>query len=327
MKWSRRRTWAAVSVGVCGILLPAGIAGAGLASLTKASLPAKTSHDVKTLVAEENAVLAQLKAFEKLTASSSVTKWEGKLKAAEAAEAVGETALNADLAPRVSGTTTTTTSSSAAGLGLNASGFLAGSASPAPIPAGTPGKVTVVVTGQVNNTETSGGAHVPIIIRNDTSAAVGDIVVTGQALDSSGNVASTVSSDGTWPSVLQPGQAALAYVHSSAGTLPTNGSFKFSVQSSSDLSSVNLRIVSSSVSASSLPTNATITGQVINPSSSLVTGPNVGVFCFSSSGALTGDAEGQLGQATVSPGATATFSVETFLTCPTYLVGVNGTPG
>ena len=262
-----------------GFLLPAGIAGAGLASLTKASLPAKTSHDVKTLVADENAVLAQLKAFEKLTAGSSVTKWEGKLKAAEAAEAVGETALNADLVPRVSGTTTTT-SSSAAGLGLNASGFLAGSASPAPIPAGTPGKVTVVVTGQVNNTETSGGAHVPIIIRNDTTAAVGDIVVTGQALDSSGNVANTVSSDGTWPSVLQPGQAALAYVHSSAGTLPTDGSFKFSVQSSGDLSSVNLRIVSSSVSASSLPTNATITGQVINPSSSLVTGPERGHFLF-----------------------------------------------
>ena len=326
MKWSRRRTWAAAAVGLVGILLPAGIAGAGLAGLTKASLPAKTAHDVKVFVAEENAVLSQLKAFGKLSAGSSVTKWESKLKAAEAAQAAGETALGADLTPAVP-VTTTSAPSSASGEGLNASGLLAGSASPAPIPAGTPGKVTVVVVGQVNNSETSGGAHVPVIIRNDTSAAVGDIVVTGQALDSTGNVASTVSSDGTWPSVLQPGQAALAYVHSSVGTLPTGGTFKFTVQSSSDLSSVNLRIVQSSISPSSLPTNATITGEAINPSSSLVTSANVGVFCFSSSGALIGDAEGQLGQSTISPGTTANFSVETFMSCPTYLVGANGTPG
>ena len=73
------------------LLCATGTSAAEIAMQTKGSLPTKTSADAATLALREAAVIAELQAYAKLSAGSSVTSWEAKLNAAESAQATATT--------------------------------------------------------------------------------------------------------------------------------------------------------------------------------------------------------------------------------------------
>jgi len=96
-----------VAVSVTSTLLVTGVAFSATVTKTKSSLPARTSGDVSTLTARENAVATQLRAFSHLGKKVSVTQWEKQLKADESAELSAESTLNSDLATKPKSTTST----------------------------------------------------------------------------------------------------------------------------------------------------------------------------------------------------------------------------
>jgi hypothetical protein len=84
-----------------GFLLAAAIAGAGVAEAStgsiKANLPTKTTTDVQAMISSVNAVVSDLKAFQKLGKSASVGGVAAKLKADESAESTAASVVSADL--------------------------------------------------------------------------------------------------------------------------------------------------------------------------------------------------------------------------------------
>lgn len=94
----RLRSWKAL---VGGLLLAPTIAIIGVAgastSQTKATLPTKTSTDVQNLVTRENAVLADLKTFQKLGKTASVAAIAAKLKADVSAQSSAASVVANDL--------------------------------------------------------------------------------------------------------------------------------------------------------------------------------------------------------------------------------------
>ena len=99
MRLVRRVRVAAIVV--TGVLLcGSGVAVATVAGVTKGSLPSKTSADVASLTAKEQAVINQLNDFKHLGAGAPVTSWEAGLKVKEAAQSRAEASVNADLTPR-----------------------------------------------------------------------------------------------------------------------------------------------------------------------------------------------------------------------------------
>jgi hypothetical protein len=189
--------------------------------------------------------------------------------------------------------------------------------------------VAVVVVGPVNNSQGSGGANVPVVVRNNTGSTVASVDVSGPALDSTGKVIASGNSQGTYPSVLKPGQAALAFVYFQVGSvLPTDATFSFTVGSSpatsGPFSQVDFKVTQVNPASGSSPSDVILAGEATNPSSWAVSPVSVGIFCFSTSGALLSDTTDFLSQTTVNAGATGSFSTNTFGSCPSYLVGVNG---
>jgi len=92
-----------VTIAGSALILAALVSGASVAvaattGTTKVSLAAPTVRDVDVLVARENAVVAQLRAFQHLGKAAPVAQWEARLQATEAAQTTAEATLNADLA-------------------------------------------------------------------------------------------------------------------------------------------------------------------------------------------------------------------------------------
>jgi hypothetical protein len=170
---------------------------------------------------------------------------------------------------------------------------------------------------------------VPVIVRNNTTETVGNVDISGPALDSTGKVAASGDSQGTYPAVLKPGEPALAFVYFQVGcVIPANATFNFTVQSNTDItgpdSSVDFKMTQVNVAAGGSASNVTLVGEAVNPSSSPVAPVSVGIFCFSAAGALLSDFSDFTSQETVNPGAAGSFSTDMFRACTTYLVGVNG---
>jgi hypothetical protein len=97
-------------IGVMSVLLLPTVIGAA----TTGSLPSKTSGDVRTLIARENAVVTELRAFQHLGKNASVAQWESQLKAVETAQANATAVLNSDLVVKKPTTATSTPTTSSA---------------------------------------------------------------------------------------------------------------------------------------------------------------------------------------------------------------------
>lgn len=204
---------------------------------------------------------------------------------------------------------------------IKASGLLGGTATPT-IPAGDPGKVSVVVTGPVPTNQNS-GFSLPIIIRNNTAKTVGRVEVTGAARDATAKLIASGSSQGFVPVSMKSGEAALGYVYFSS-SVPSGVKFDFTVQSSGvetgTLSGASLKVVEANL------VGKTIVGTATNSTGKPLDGPlGVNLSCFDRSGALIGTSISFARPDKVEANGTATFQIDLFnQPCPTFLVGVRG---
>ncbi|KQQ28848.1 hypothetical protein [Frondihabitans sp. Leaf304] len=231
-----------------------------------------------------------------------------------------------------SGGTTTTTSSAAAKpaetkapaiAAFNVGGLLAGNAKPS-YPVGDAGKIAVV--GQATLVKDSiGAATLPIAYRNNTGKAVAHVDFTGAAR-AGGKLVATGQSQGSTPSVLQPGEIGFAFLYfDDASTLPDSGeTYEFTATSSAaDASSYN----TTGLTVTEQTNNGTsIVGSATNKSGKALTGPySVDVYCFTGT-TLTDRVGGFADQDDdVAADGTVTFTVSLGDTkCSTYTFGVNG---
>lgn len=225
--------------------------------------------------------------------------------------------------PVATSTTASAPSTAAAPAAPQQSPLLAGNAHPS-FPPGQPGQVTVVYQAPIVPKET--GTAVPIVIRNNTSKGVAHVDISASASDPTGKIVASGSSQGTDPSVIQPGQWSLAFIYFGPGTAVAAGDkMTFSVKTSAaDTSSYNtaaIQVTQANLSGTS------IAGGVQNTTGHDVQGPiSVNVFCFDASGNPTYTQGGfTSGSGDLAAGATDSFQVDFYNQhCPSYLVGASG---
>lgn len=204
------------------------------------------------------------------------------------------------------------------------SALLAGNAHPK-YPAGTPGQVSVVYQAPIK--PGSVGTLVPVVFRNSTSAAVAHVTVSAAAEDQEGRIVASGASQGTDPSVVQPGQWAFAYIYFEPGSALTAGStlsFTFqSVPASTEpFNTAAIQVTQANLSGSS------IVGGVKNTTGSPVQGPvSVHAYCLDPAGgpvsAVIGFTTGSPGE--LAPNATGSFQLTPYAQdCSSFLVGASG---
>lgn len=225
--------------------------------------------------------------------------------------------------PAAASTTESTPSTAAAPAAPRQSPLLGGNAHPS-FPQGQRGQVTVVYQAPIVPNEM--GTAVPIVIRNNTSKGVAHVDIGASAADPTGKIVASGSSQGTDPSVIQPGQWSLAFIYFSPGTAVAAGDkMTFNVKTSpADTSSYNtaaIQVTQANLSGTS------IAGGVQNTTGHDVQGPiSVNVFCFDASGNPTYTQGGfTSGSGDLAAGATDSFQVDFYnQQCPSYLVGASG---
>ncbi len=172
---------------------------------------------------------------------------------------------------------------SSAGGPLAQSPFLGGSAAPV-VPRGEAGKLTVVTVGKFTGQRT--GTTIPVIIRNNTTAAVSKVEVTPTAKDAAGKTIATGSNyAGFHPATIQPGEVALGYIYFDP-LIPQDAKFDFSFTSTRPSTR---RLTPADLNVEAKLVAGKISGTAKNATSKPVEGPfTVDAFCFDSAGTLTG---------------------------------------
>ena len=203
------------------------------------------------------------------------------------------------------------------------SSFLAGNAHPQ-FPAGPAGKVSVVYQAPISPQQN--GTAVPIVLNNNSSKAVAHVDISGTAKNAAGKIVGSGSSQGTYPSVIKPGQWALAFIYFQSGDgLDSSDTMSFNVNTSSaDTSSYNTAAVQVTQANMS---SGSITGGVQNTTGHVVTGPiSVDVYCFDANGHPTYEQGGFTSSSgDLAPNATDSFQINlSDQQCSSYLVGASG---
>ncbi|MGH9920298.1 MAG: hypothetical protein ACRD6W_15705 [Nitrososphaerales archaeon] len=170
------------------------------------------------------------------------------------------------------------------------------------------------------------GTTVPIVIRNDTSAAVAHVDIAAATSDTTGKIVASGQSQDTDPSVIQPGQWALSFIYYEPGTaLAPTDTLTFSFQTSpADTSSYNTAAIQ--VTQANL-SGMSIAGGVQNTTGHPVTGPiSIDVYCFETSGHPTYEQGGfTSGSGDLAPNGSDTFQITFYgQQCPLFLVGASG---
>ena len=202
--------------------------------------------------------------------------------------------------------------------------FLAGNAHPKYL-AGVPGRVSIVYQAPIQ--PQSVGTSVPIVFRNNTSAAIAHVDVSATAKDPRGKIVASGSSQGTDPSTVQPGQWAFAYIYFEPGTaLASNDTLSFKFQSmpasTDSFNTAAIQVAQANLSGSS------IAGGVQNTTGHPVQGPiSVHAYCLNSSGDPTSDITGYTSSSSgdLAPNATDSFQLDLYdQRCSSFLVGASG---
>ena len=202
--------------------------------------------------------------------------------------------------------------------------LLAGNAHPK-YPRGAPGQVSVVYQAPIQPQST--GTSVPIVFRNNTSAAIAHVDISATAKDPTGKIVASGASQGTDPSTVQPGQWAFAFIFFESGTdLAPNDTLSFSFQttpaSTESFNTAAIQVTQANLSGSS------IAGGVQNRTGHPVEGPiSVHAYCLNSAGdptsVVTGFTSSSLGN--LVPDATDSFQLDLYdQSCPSFLVGASG---
>jgi len=210
--------------------------------------------------------------------------------------------------------------SAVAPLPVNSGGLLAGTARPS-FPAGKPGAIEVVATGEI--VDDPSGAYLPIAIRSNVAEPVGRVVVAATIQDATGKQIASGSSQGTDPQTLAPGEVALSFVHFEASTVPAAAAHQFTIQNESP-STASSSHATLKVSTANLVGGA-VTGTATNQTGATLSGPyDVNVYCFDTAGKMLvvqssfADLDGDLAASKTVP-YTVNLAEHT---CPSFLVGV-----
>lgn len=203
------------------------------------------------------------------------------------------------------------------------SSFLAGNAHPQ-FPAGPAGKVSVVYQAPISPQQY--GTTVPIVLANNSSKAVAHVDISGTAKNAAGKIVGSGASQGTFPSVIKPGQWALAFIFFESGNeLDPSDTMSFRVNTSpADTSSYNTAAVQVTQANMS---SGSITGGVQNTTGHAVTGPvSVDVYCFDANGHPTYEQGGFTSSSgDLTPNATDSYQINfSDQQCSSYLVGASG---
>jgi hypothetical protein len=204
------------------------------------------------------------------------------------------------------------------------SALLAGNAHPK-YRAGTPGRVSVVYQAPIKPEPV--GTLVPIVFRNGTSTAIAHVTVSATAEDQDGKIVASGASQGTDPSVVQPGQWAFAFIYFEPGSaLAVGNTLSFTFQSmpasTEPFNTAAIQVTQANLSGSS------IVGGVKNTTGSPVQGPvSVHAYCLDPAGrpvsAVTGFTTGSLGD--LAPNDTGSFQLTPYdQDCSSFLVGASG---
>ena len=200
--------------------------------------------------------------------------------------------------------------------------YLNGNAHPT-YPPGTPGKLSVVYQAPISPQQT--GTSVPIVFRNNTKAGVAHVDISASATDATGKIVGSGSSQGTDPSVVQPGQWAYAYIYFESGPAATDKLSNFTFNSSpADTSSYNTAPIQ--VTQANL-TGTAIAGGVQNTTGHAVTGPiSINAYCLDAAGNPTSTQGGfTSGSRDLAPNAADSFQLDLYgQSCPSFLVGASG---
>jgi hypothetical protein len=168
---------------------------------------------------------------------------------------------------------------------------------------------------------------VPIVLRNNTGAAVAHVEISATATAQGGKIAASGSSQGTDPSTIQPGQWALAFVYFEPGSaLSADDTLSFTFQSmpaaTDSFNTATMQVTQANLSGSS------IAGGVQNTTGQPVQGPiSVHAYCLNSAGDPTSMVIGFTSSlpGDLAPNATGSFQLNLIdQECGSFLVGASG---
>lgn len=206
---------------------------------------------------------------------------------------------------------------------LNSEKLMVGDATPAELPAGDPGVVSVVYVGPLS---TQNGSKLPIVIRNNTDKAISHVDVTATAR-SGGVLVVTGTSQGTTPAQVAPGGLALAFIYfdMNAAVPPADATFQFTFETSAaDTSSYNTATLKATEAQRS---GGSIVGTGVNATDATVVGPfAANVYCFDAAGHVSSTVGTYTNEsAEIAPGGTVSFTADLYgAACETFLVGITG---
>jgi hypothetical protein len=195
------------------------------------------------------------------------------------------------------------------------------------VPPGEPDALSVVFTGVPRGDM---GSTVPVIVRNNTDDAVGDLEVNGTARGADGALAGSGSSQGFEPSIIQPGEWAFGYVYFDS-TVPADATIEATARGDNPSESNPFGKIQLNVNEVNFQPgefgSASYIGIVANTDSDeTATDPvNVFVGCFDAESNLldvfSGYTDGEVVQ-----GGTASFSVDVYEapSCASVAVGASG---
>ena len=237
-------------------------------------------------------------------------------------ETPGETKPSAQVSTPVAepSAPATETAAPVEALPFNAGGLLGGTATPT-FEAGEPGEVSVVQIGTID--DTGFGGTLPFAFRNNTSEAIAHVDWSATArID--GSIVATGSSQGTAPSIVQPGEVGLAYIYfEEASAIAEGTEFEFQA-STSPADPTPYNTARMTVTEASLVKDS-IVGGADNKTGKPTTGPySVSVYCFDGD-TIVGHTTGFTEQDTIAVDAAGTFTVSLYdVECSTFAVGVSG---
>lgn len=214
---------------------------------------------------------------------------------------------------------TTTTGAPAEPADAQASPYVGGNISPV-FAAGEPGALSVVAVGTPDGEQTS----IPFVLRNNTNGPLYNLSATGRATDG-GQLSGSGEDQGVEPAVVQPGEIAFGYVYFSGAPSPSatvEVTPTGEPQASDFFGDVPLVIGDANLVPGDF--GEQIVGEVTTEGAA-ASGPiSVMVLCVDQAGVLADVTFGFTDGDALGANSTATYSVDIFDPCPTFLIGSSG---
>jgi hypothetical protein len=226
-------------------------------------------------------------------------------------------------------TTTETTSTTRPGVATvspkraQASDYVGGNVDPM-FPSGDPGKLSVVAVGKPDGQAPS----ISFVVRNNTAAPLYAIEAVAKAT-SGGKLVGSGDARNVEPVVIAPGEIGFGYVYFS-NALPATATVEVTAtgEGAAPKYSGRTPLIIGETNLVKGDYGDQLVGEVqVAADAEKAVEPPVAVtaLCVDAAGKLAGAQAGYTdGKAMVAPGASATYSVDLFAPCPTFLIGASG---